>query len=411
MRTSSWFRICLVTSGLALSSYACGGDDDPGDDDADAGTSSSSSGHSSTSGGGSTSSGSSTSGGSTSSGGSSGASSSGGSSSSSSGEPADSGADATLPESDGGIPEDASTDAGTETDASDAGPVVVPPSGAVQYLGRWGDLNDDDADNGPTTSWPGSQAVIRFHGTGLTASIGQTGASIGTSRYDVFVDDAQQPVLAGQTAALVITNSVAAVSYTIASALAEGEHTVRVVRRTEPQQGVNNFKSFTVTRPNAQLLDPPARPTRVIEVLTESTTNGYGVDSPNYLAKPPAGSGNYVGSRVCNDVSLYNDAYQSFPRLLASSVSAELDLLGMSATGITANSGGDVTQKFLTFYPRTNPLVGGDAAGNTWSSAAHPADVVLVLLGGAGLRRCRAAQVAIRRTSPRRLASCPISAT
>ena len=375
MRSASWLLFCAAF-GLAGSTYACGGDGSGDDDTADGGgSSSSSSGHASSSSSAS-SSGQAGSSSSSSGSGQASSSSSGETSSSSSGEASSSSSGSSSGAVDAGV--DASLDAGLDaSDASDAADVVVPPvPGALQYLGRWGAQGDAD---GPTVSWPGAQLVVRFHGTGVTADIGQTGATIGTSRYDLVLDGEVQPPLAGQTAALVIANG-AAQTYTLASGLDEADHVLRVVRRTEPQQGVNNFKTVTVTGANAKLLPPPARPSRYLEVLTESTTNGYGIDSPTYLPAPT--NGGFNGSRACSDVSLYHDAYQSFPNRLAQHFGAELSLLGMSGIGLTVNSAGDTSQKFGVFYPRINPLVGGDAAANTWSSAAHPADAVLVLLGG-----------------------------
>ena len=65
-------------------------------------------------------------------------------------------------------------------------------------------------------------------------------------------------------------------TYMLASGLAAGVHTVELYRQTEGPQGESQLDGLTVGRRRADAIRPPA-PSRLIEVIGDSITCGYGI--------------------------------------------------------------------------------------------------------------------------------------
>ncbi len=128
------------------------------------------------------------------------------------------------------------------------------PLETIHYVGRF-DLSDPSA---PIFEWSGSAIWTRFSGTTITAEI--DGAA---SDFEVEIDGARLPVIA---------HAGGDQRYVLAAGLARGTHDLKLTRRTEAFFGPSTFRGFTgaklvATRP----------PSRLIEVIGDSITCGYGI--------------------------------------------------------------------------------------------------------------------------------------
>lgn len=259
-------------------------------------------------------------------------------------------------------------DAGEHDAGEDAGGDEEPPGPIeTRLLGRW---NTADG-TGPTTSWPGSRAVARFEGTQVSASFDQLwGFASGIAYFDVLIDGVFVKKIALDDTARKNVGSGADGpmdfgSIELASGLAQGKHTVELVKRTEPNHGrITRFKGFTFA--GGTQLAPPVAHTRRIEYLGDSTLDGYGVESAG-------GCGAYPYSASHN-------ARLSFTQLLANSFDADAMILGYSGKGLVANESTTDT----TYFPDLAQYVLPDyfPARVAWSFAGQVPDAVFISLGG-----------------------------
>jgi lysophospholipase L1-like esterase len=143
----------------------------------------------------------------------------------------------------------------------DAGPGIDAAPGPpepIHYIGRF-DMTDPNA---PVFEWSGSAVWAHFTGTTISATLGGS-----PNNFVVTIDGQAQPD---------VIHPGDEHSYVLASGLADGEHEVRLTRRTEAFDYDNTFKGFS----GATLVDTP-RPTRFVEIIGDSITCGYGVDGPD----------------------------------------------------------------------------------------------------------------------------------
>ena len=133
-------------------------------------------------------------------------------------------------------------DTGSPVDANNP---VPPPAGVVAAGVRWlGRVDMTSMPRSPRFSWSGSGFVAQFSGTSLTTQLTPR------ARRQIFkavVDGAPQ-------AAFTATRGQP--TYTLASGLAAGTHTVEVYRQTEGAQGDSRLMGLTVA--DGALMDPPA---------------------------------------------------------------------------------------------------------------------------------------------------------
>jgi len=163
----------------------------------------------------------------------------------------------------------------------------------LRWLGR-ADLRD------PAVSrfdWSGSGFEARFSGTGLVATLGSEEDGLGLR---VEVDGASGPPLA-------VARGRG--SYVLASALPPGEHTLRLTRETEAQMGLTALYDLHVQ--HGELHEPPAAPPRLLEVVGDSVSAGYGnlcsdADSPfSFATESSAGTYGVLAARALGaDVSV-----------------------------------------------------------------------------------------------------------
>ena len=138
------------------------------------------------------------------------------------------------------------------------GAVVLPTDPNIQYVGR---ICFDNPQR-PRFTFPGTQINVRFTGTSI-----KLWAKPKSGYFMAQVDeaDAFKVALTGERDSVV----------TIAAALAQGEHTLRLMYVIEGYDLKPDFRGFVLDE-GAQLLTPPALPTRTIEFVGNSITCGYG---------------------------------------------------------------------------------------------------------------------------------------
>jgi len=141
------------------------------------------------------------------------------------------------------------------------GHVVKPTDKHIQYVGR---ICFDNPER-PRFTFPGTQINARFTGTSLKM------IAKPCSGYFMAQIDTAEPfkvAFTGQRDSVV----------TLATALADGEHTVRLMYVIEGYDLKPSFWGFVLDS-NARLLPPPPLPERTIEFIGNSITCGYGNES------------------------------------------------------------------------------------------------------------------------------------
>jgi lysophospholipase L1-like esterase len=154
------------------------------------------------------------------------------------------------------------------------------------------------------------------------------------------------------------TTTTGTASYTLATGLAAGEHTVALYRQTEGGQGISQLASLTVT--GGALVAPPAAPARLIEVIGDSISVGYGT----------------LGTLNDSDCFPTESHWDAFPSFAARALGAEVSTIGVSGRGVYRNYGGDMIDTLPKVYERTLTL----SASPTWSFQIQP-QVVVINLG------------------------------
>jgi len=154
--------------------------------------------------------------------------------------------------SDPGDDDDDSDD--SVTDVADSERVAGAVIETIHYIGRF-DLSTPSA---PVFEWSGSAIWTRFSGTTISAELDGS-----ASDFEVEIDGVRQPV---------IFHPGGDQTYVLASGLARGRHDLKLTRRTEAFFSTSIFRGFRGAR-----LIPTPRPTRLIEMIGDSITCGYGI--------------------------------------------------------------------------------------------------------------------------------------
>ncbi len=238
--------------------------------------------------------------------------------------------------------------AGDRPDAS--GSDAAPTSPAVQLRGRF-----DHTDTPPTTfGWAGSAMVARFNGTGVTIQL-----SGSDDRYQIVIDGTPTSVL----------KVTASGKYEVAKGLPSGTHEMELWRRTESNWSQSSYLGIEVT--GGQLLAPPARPDRRIEIYGDSITAGYGVDG--------AGPNCSVSQDNSNN-------YLSYGSVAARALSAELHTVAWSGIGMYRGYGETTpaanSMTMPKVYDRIMPYApASPVIDNAWDFASWQPHAVVINLG------------------------------
>src|SRR5665213_2022523 len=218
---------------------------------------------------------------------------------------------------------------------------IKPNDPLLRYVGRF-DLQDPEA---PKASFPGSALVVRFNGTGLSATLS-------TPRIDqvqVIVDD-------NLTSVLKLTHEPA--PYAVAHDLAPGIHTVILFKRTEAGRGTMTLYGLQLPAAGSLLPTTPAQ--RNLEFIGDSITCGYGDTAANKEEPVSADNSNH---------------YVSYAAVAARLLHAEHVAVAVSGIRLTESPG---TVSMTTVYRYADQ----NDKGPLWDFSKGPMpDVVVINLG------------------------------
>jgi lysophospholipase L1-like esterase len=179
---------------------------------------------------------------------------------------------------------------------------ILPDDPRIQYSGRI-DFSDPRA---PRFDWPGVSIQVNLKGDSLGFLLQDN-----QNRFDVWVDGKPQTVLiASPHQSLYRVDS-----------LGPGEHRLQLTKRTESSLGPAVFQGLSLPT-GVELLEPPTRATRRIEVIGDSWVCGYG---------------NEAASVHCDDQSVYENANRGFGLVAARELKAEAHLVAYSGRGVVRN--------------------------------------------------------------------------
>jgi len=209
----------------------------------------------------------------------------------------------------------------------------------IQYEGRININNEGAAE----IYWPGSSCKIRFRGTELKAILKD---ERGHNYYNVIIDNDSIRVLKLDTVKK---------TYTLASGLKQGEHTVELFKRTDWFNGITWFYGFQVS-PESKISDLPSR-VRMIEFYGNSITVGAAVEKYVYAPGDTTETNNYLG----------------YAFLTAAHFNAKYSCIASSGIGMMVSWGSFIMPDI---YDRLNPA---DSAAKWDFSKATPGIVVVNL--------------------------------
>jgi lysophospholipase L1-like esterase len=242
---------------------------------------------------------------------------------------------------------------GTDTLGTDAGPDVpprVPPAGVVAAGVRWfGRVDTTTNAATPRFSWSGTGFIAQLSGTGLSADLTTT-SSNEPYLFKAVVDGTPQATF---------TVAAGAGTYTLASGLAAGTHTVELYRQTEGPEGDTTLTALTPDT-GSTLLDPPAGPARLIEVIGDSITCGYGD----------------LGTLSDTDCFPTESHWDAYPSVMARALGAEVSTICASGRGVLRNYDGTTAGTMPILYPLTL----ANHATPVWDFHIEP-DAVVINLG------------------------------
>lgn len=221
-------------------------------------------------------------------------------------------------------------------------------SSEVRYVGRTqtngGDVSFD---------WSGTSFECRFTGGSLAMRVSDTKKNY----YNLTVD--------GRDAGVVTTFGTDSV-VVLAEKLGRGEHTVRMQKRTEGEQGRTTIHAFLLDR-GGRLLPASPAPGRHIEFIGNSLTCGYGTEglSKDEPFKPQ--------TENCN---------KAYACIIARYFGADYTLIAHSGRGAARNYGDKNTTSQNTMADRIANTF-DEAAEPAWDFAASPyrPDLVVINLG------------------------------
>ncbi|MES1188611.1 MAG: SGNH/GDSL hydrolase family protein [Myxococcales bacterium] len=230
----------------------------------------------------------------------------------------------------------------------------TPDDPKLQYMGRI-DWSDPTAPRFASTA---VQLKAKFVGTGATIKILDENRYGNYKNYfEVMVDDAP---------AVKLTALKSQTDYVVAQDLPNGEHTLVVAKRTEAGIGFARFLGLDVV---GELVEPPARPTRRIEIIGDSISCGSGDEAMN-------------GSPQCMEDGWgqpYHNGYLAYGPVMARSLDAEYNVTAVSGIGLVRN--------YSNMYdPRPLPEVYDlmyyeEMTSEAWDTSQFVPDAIVIALG------------------------------
>ena len=194
-------------------------------------------------------------------------------------------------------------------------------TGVVAAGVRWVGRVDLTNAQQPRFSWSGTGFVARFTGTSLAIQIDSSGAFI----FKAVVDG---------TPGAAFTIPAGPQTVNVATGLPTGTHVVELYRQTEGSQGDSQLLAVTVG--GGALTAPPAPPPRLIEVIGDSISCGYGT----------------LGTLSDGDCFPTESHWDTYGAVAARALGADIHTIAMSGQGAYRNYGGDMANTLPMVYTR-----------------------------------------------------------
>lgn len=254
----------------------------------------------------------------------------------------------------GGTPDARPADASPDGAAADTTPgndTLPRPDGAatgpaaVQLVGRFDPYDSTPAKFG----WVGSTMIARFNGTGATIQLDGS-----DDRYQVVIDGTVS------SSVLKVTSSG---KYQVAKGLPAGVHDLVVWRRSESNWSTASYLGLEIA--DGQLVAPPDRPGRRLEIFGDSITAGYGLDGagPN-----------------CSMTQDNSNHYLTYAALASRSLSAELHAIAWSGIGMYRNYGEAAPKADSLTMPKVYARI-MPSVDSAWDFASWQPHAVVINLG------------------------------
>jgi hypothetical protein len=254
----------------------------------------------------------------------------------------------------GGSTEAGGASGGSAGEAMGGGSSVI--SGGVRWIGRV-DVSDASAQK---FAWSGTGFAATVAGDSISVKLRSDGAT-----DPVFF----QPVVDGKPQPRVsVASSEGVKTVSLGTGLGAGNHEVFLYRETEGKPGfaVSTFLGFA----SGTLADPPPYGGRLIEIVGDSISAGYGnlgnEQHPNGGADPSGG---------CHFTTETESAYLTYGAVAARAVGADASIVAASGWGIYCDSGGNTDNVLPSVYGTTL----GSQATPAWSFTPEPQAVVINL--------------------------------
>ena len=186
---------------------------------------------------------------------------------------------------------------------------ISPDNPNLQYTGRW----NFDNPLTPWVTWHGSSVRFRFNGTSVSVDI-DAGAR---SPYGNQWQEQYRVIIDGVPSSERIFMPRGRATYTLASGLPAGDHTIELFKETTyAYNSQSTIYGFDI---DGNMLSPPARPDLRIEFFGDSNMDG----TSNYSEQDSGDSGGYY----------------AYPAMVTRMLGAEMNLQAVG--GATLDNGGD----------------------------------------------------------------------
>jgi lysophospholipase L1-like esterase len=203
-------------------------------------------------------------------------------------------------------------------------------------------------------AWSGSGFAATLTGSKISVSLQTEG-----STSSAFL----QPVVDGTAGTRFQVMTGAPQTVVLGTGLSPGPHTVEVYRESEGMYGDDILLGF----PDGTLGVPPPGKQRLIEIVGDSISAGYG--NLGSETHPP-------WTNTCTFSLDTEAAYQSYGAILGRSLDAEVSIIARSGWGLYRDLNNDTSNVVPSVYANTL----GTQASPAWSFAPQP-DAVIVNLG------------------------------
>jgi len=223
---------------------------------------------------------------------------------------------------------------------------LLPVLGQVDYYGRY-----DLLSNGAQFDWSGVSWSHQFSGSSVSMLFQDNGAN----QYAITVD--------GKVSVLKTTG---ASSYTLATGLGSGTHTVSVFKRTEPNQSGASpiFKGFVIDGGSPVFQPNPVKAGRKLEFWGDSITCGYGD----------------LGTFPCSFSADTEDENQTYAFVTGRHFNSEVHVEAWSGKGVVRNYGAPTTTS-PDPMPIYLPLTCALESNKQWDWSRWVPNAVVINLG------------------------------